>query len=133
MSIEEWQERARRELRDSDPDSLEVMTPEGIPVKPLYTEADLADVEHLGGVPGVAPFVRGPRATMYTNRPWTIRQYAGFSTAEESNAFYRANLAAGQMGLSVAASMDPSSGGTSKLLMRLNFFSASGSSLCLSG
>ncbi len=102
VSIEEWQQRARRELRDADPDTLEVMTPEGIPVKPLYTEDDLAGVEHLGGVPGVAPFVRGPRATMYTNRPWTIRQYAGFSTAEESNAFYRANLAAGQMGLSVA-------------------------------
>jgi len=79
-----------------------VSTPEGIDIKPLYTQADLEGIDHLGSVPGTAPFVRGPRATMYTNRPWTIRQYAGFSTAEESNAFYRANLAAGQMGLSVA-------------------------------
>ena len=79
-----------------------VTTPEGIDVKPLYTAADLDGLDHLGSVPGQAPFVRGPRATMYTNRAWTIRQYAGFSTAEESNAFYRANLAAGQMGLSVA-------------------------------
>ena len=79
-----------------------VTTPEGIDVKPLYTAADLDGLDHLGSVPGQAPFVRGPRATMYTNRAWTIRQYAGFPTAEESNAFYRANLAAGQMGLSVA-------------------------------
>src|SRR5437870_436276 len=78
------------------------LTPEGIPVKPLYTAADLEDLERAGGLPGMEPFVRGPRATMYANRPWTIRQYAGFSTAEESNAFYRQNLAAGQMGLSVA-------------------------------
>src|SRR5690606_14451108 len=84
------------------PDSLTWQTPEGIPVKPLYTEADLKDLPTLGSLPGFAPFVRGPRATMYSVRPWTIRQYAGFSTAEESNAFYRANLAAGQMGLSVA-------------------------------
>ena len=78
------------------------VTPEGIPVKPLYTAADLEALETVGGLPGFEPFVRGPRATMYANRPWTIRQYAGFSTAEESNAFYRQNLAAGQMGLSVA-------------------------------
>src|SRR4029079_5642878 len=70
--------------------------------KPLYTAADLENLETVGGLPGMEPFVRGPRATMYANRPWTIRQYAGFSTAEESNAFYRQNLAAGQMGLSVA-------------------------------
>src|SRR6202030_3958291 len=75
---------------------------EGIVVKPLYTAADLEQLECAGGLPGIEPFVRGPRATMYANRPWTIRQYAGVSTAEESNAFYRQNLAAGQMGLSVA-------------------------------
>ena len=84
------------------PASLDWLTPEGIKVKALYTEADLAGLDHLGSLPGCAPYVRGPRATMYANRPWTVRQYAGFSTAEESNAFYRKNLAAGQMGLSVA-------------------------------
>jgi methylmalonyl-CoA mutase len=102
VTIEGWKERAERELKGRDPDDLTVLTPEGIEVKPLYTRADLDGVDHLDSLPGEAPFVRGPRSTMYTNRPWTIRQYAGFSTAEESNAFYRANLAAGQMGLSVA-------------------------------
>ena len=102
MTKDVWNELAEKELRGRPVSDLTVDTPEGIPVKPLYTEEDLDGLSHLGGVPGVAPFVRGPRATMYTNRPWTIRQYAGFSTAEESNAFYRANLAAGQMGLSVA-------------------------------
>ena len=77
-------------------------TPEGITVKPLYTAEDLEGMEHLGALPGMAPFVRGPMATMYAGRPWTIRQYAGFSTAKASNAFYRRNLAAGQRGLSVA-------------------------------
>jgi methylmalonyl-CoA mutase len=77
-------------------------TPEGIAVPPLYTAADLSDVDFLGSLPGIAPYVRGPYPTMYVNQPWTIRQYAGFSTAEESNAFYRRNLAAGQKGLSVA-------------------------------
>ena len=75
---------------------------EGIPVKPQYRAADSADLDFLDSVPGAAPFVRGPYPTMYGQRPWTIRQYAGFSTAEDSNAFYRRNLAAGQMGLSVA-------------------------------
>ena len=98
----QWEDLAKSELRGKPLDDLTIETPEGISVKPLYTEADLEALDHLGGVPGVAPFVRGPRATMYTNRPWTVRQYAGFSTAEESNAFYRANLEAGQMGLSVA-------------------------------
>jgi methylmalonyl-CoA mutase len=102
MSLADWEAAATEELRGKDLDDLTVETPEGIPVKPLYTDADLDAVDHLGSVPGHAPFVRGPRATMYTNRPWTIRQYAGFSTAEESNAFYRKNLEAGQMGLSVA-------------------------------
>ena len=102
MNTQAWRETAQRELKGRDPDELVVRTPEGIDVKPLYTEADLEGIEHLGSIPGQGSFLRGPRATMYTNRPWTIRQYAGFSTAEESNAFYRANLAAGQMGLSVA-------------------------------
>lgn len=75
---------------------------EKIPIKPLYTEADIADCEHLDFLPGIPPYLRGPYSTMYVTRPWTIRQYAGFSTAEESNAFYRRNLAAGQKGLSVA-------------------------------
>ena len=77
-------------------------TPEGIPHRPLYTAADLADVKHLDSLPGFPPFVRGPYPTMYVQKPWTVRQYAGFSTAEDSNAFYRRNLAAGQMGLSIA-------------------------------
>jgi methylmalonyl-CoA mutase len=77
-------------------------TPEHIPVRPLYSEADLGPVDHLGTMPGVAPFLRGPYPTMYLLRPWTVRQYAGFSTAKDSNAFYRRNLAAGQMGLSIA-------------------------------
>src|SRR3954469_19801422 len=106
-SIEDWRALASSELRGGDPDALVWHTPEGIDVKPLYTADDLEKLETganplSAALPGVEPFVRGPRATMYTNRPWTIRQYAGFSTAEESNAFYRQNLAAGQMGLSVA-------------------------------
>src|SRR6185295_13284660 len=73
-------------------------TPEGIPHHPIYAARDLADVAHLGSLPGIPPFVRGPYPTMYVQKPWTVRQYAGFSTAEDSNAFYRRNLAAGQMG-----------------------------------
>ncbi|RJQ83778.1 methylmalonyl-CoA mutase [Amycolatopsis panacis] len=84
------------------PDALAWETPEGIGVKPVYTASDLSDVDFLGTYPGIAPYLRGPYPTMYVNQPWTIRQYAGFSTAEESNAFYRRNLAAGQKGLSVA-------------------------------
>ena len=98
---EAWSALAEKELKRS-PDALVWETPEGIPVKPLYTEADLEGLDHLGSLPGLAPFVRGPKATMYAGRPWTIRQYAGFSTAEESNAFYRKALEAGQKGLSVA-------------------------------
>ncbi len=107
MSIDDWRTQAEKELKGADPDTLVWHTPEGIEVKPLFTAADLDDLEFGGRattdtLPGFAPFVRGVRSTMYANRPWTIRQYAGFSTAEESNAFYRRNLAAGQMGLSVA-------------------------------
>ena len=101
-SIDDWRQQADKELKTRSTDDLLVETSEGIPVKPLYTAEDLEGIEHLGTMPGVAPYVRGPRATMYTGRPWTVRQYSGFSTAEESNAFYRKNLAAGQMGLSIA-------------------------------
>src|SRR6266852_6892283 len=97
----EWQELAAKEVK-ADPSTLTWTTPEGIPVQPLYTAADVEGLDSVDTMPGFAPFLRGVRATMYANRPWTIRQYAGFSTAEDSNAFYRANLAAGQMGLSVA-------------------------------
>ncbi len=101
-TLDDWRALATKDLRGDDPDRLVRHTPEGVEVKPLYTEEDLAGIGHLGGLPGFAPYVRGPRATMYAGRPWTIRQYAGFSTAEESNAFYRRNLAAGQQGVSVA-------------------------------
>ncbi|MBL4926514.1 methylmalonyl-CoA mutase [Fuscibacter oryzae] len=97
-----WAALAAKELRDKPLDSLNWQTLEGITVKPLYTAADVAGLPQMGEVPGVAPFTRGVRATMYAGRPWTIRQYAGFSTAEESNAFYRKALAAGQQGVSVA-------------------------------
>ena len=97
-----WRSLAEKELKGRDPDSLGWDTLEGIRVKPLYTAKDTAELPHMGGVPGAAPFTRGVRATMYAGRPWTIRQYAGFSTAEESNAFYRKALAAGQQGVSVA-------------------------------
>ncbi|HQS19033.1 methylmalonyl-CoA mutase [Reyranella sp.] len=101
-TLADWEKLAAKELRDRPVDDLTWMTPEGIPVKPLYTAADLEQIETVGTLPGFPPFTRGPKATMYAGRPWTVRQYAGFSTAEESNKFYRANLAAGQMGLSVA-------------------------------
>ncbi|MFT5445896.1 MAG: methylmalonyl-CoA mutase [Gammaproteobacteria bacterium] len=101
-NLEQWRTRAQRELKDRSIDELNWHTPEGITVKPLYTEQDLQDLQHLNTMPGFVPFVRGPRATMYTGRAWTLRQYAGFSTAEASNDFYRKNLAAGQAGLSVA-------------------------------
>lgn len=100
--LNRWQELATKELKGRSLDTLTWETPEGIAVKPLYTAADTAELAHTDSLPGFAPFVRGPRATMYTGRPWTVRQYAGFSTAEESNNFYRKNLAAGQTGLSVA-------------------------------
>ena len=97
-----WREIAEKELRGKTVDDLTWKTLEGIEVKPLYTEDDTKDLPHLGTIPGAAPFTRGVKATMYAGRPWTIRQYAGFSTAEESNAFYRKALAAGQQGVSVA-------------------------------
>jgi methylmalonyl-CoA mutase len=98
----DWETLAAKELKGAGPTTLTWTTPEGIAVKPLYTAEDLAGLEVTGSWPGLPPYTRGPRATMYANRPWTIRQYAGFSTAEESNAFYRDNLRRGQMGLSVA-------------------------------
>ncbi|MCP4003488.1 MAG: methylmalonyl-CoA mutase, partial [bacterium] len=100
--MDAWSELASKDLKGRAPETLIWETPEGIPVKALYTAADLEQLEYLDSVPGIFPFVRGPRATMYANRPWTLRQYAGFSTAEESNAFFRDNLKAGQKGLSIA-------------------------------
>ena len=97
-----WKELASKQMKGKSVDALEWLTPEGITVKPLYTAEDLAGMETVNTLPGMAPYVRGPMATMYAGRPWTIRQYAGFSTAKESNAFYRKALAAGQKGLSVA-------------------------------
>ena len=97
-----WAALVEKESRGRTPADLAWRTPEGIDVKPLYTAEDLEGLEHLDFLPGFAPFVRGPRASMYAGRPWTLRQYAGYSTAEESNAFYRRNLEAGQTGLSIA-------------------------------
>ncbi len=101
-SLKDWQQLATKELRGKPLSSLDRDTYEGITTKPLYTSEDLEGSEQHHGLPGFEPFLRGPRATMYAGRPWTIRQYAGFSTAEDSNAFYKKNLAAGQQGLSVA-------------------------------
>ncbi len=98
----DWKALAEKELRGRAVGDIEWETLEGIRVKPLYTAEDTKDLPQMGEVPGFAPFTRGVKATMYAGRPWTIRQYAGFSTAEESNAFYRRNLAAGQQGVSVA-------------------------------
>jgi methylmalonyl-CoA mutase len=99
---DEWRARAEKELRGRPLEDLNWQTLEGITVQPLYTEEDVEGLDHMGSRPGAAPYTRGVKATMYAGRPWTIRQYAGFSTAEESNAFYRRNLAAGQQGVSVA-------------------------------
>jgi len=101
-TVEDWNALAESELRGKPLEGLTWQTPEGIAVKPLYTAEDTAHLEYQDSLPGFAPFKRGPKATMYSARPWTVRQYAGFSTAEESNAFYKRNLAAGQQGLSVA-------------------------------
>lgn len=97
-----WDALATQQMKGRSPDDLIWNTPEGIPVKPLYTAADIEGLEYADTLPGMAPYVRGPQATMYAGRPWTIRQYAGFSTAEASNAFYRKALAAGGQGISVA-------------------------------
>ena len=101
-NINDWNELTIKELKGKSKSSLDWETPEGIKVKPLYTEEDLKNLEHSNGFPGLPPFTRGPRGTMYANRPWTIRQYAGFSTAKESNRFYKEGLKNGVMGLSVA-------------------------------
>ena len=101
-NINSWKDIASKELKDKSLEQHYWETPEGIKVKPLYTADDLKELNHEIGLPGLPPFTRGPRATMYTNRPWTIRQYAGFSTAEESNKFYKEGLKNGVMGLSVA-------------------------------
>jgi methylmalonyl-CoA mutase len=101
-TIEDWQQLAESELKGEPVQEIHWHSPEGIEVKPLYTAADLERISMINSMPGFPPYTRGPKATMYAGRPWTIRQYAGFSTAEESNAFYRANLKGGQTGLSVA-------------------------------
>lgn len=101
-TLSQWHELATKERKGKAPEDLITDTPEGISLKPLYTSEDTQKLEFTDTLPGLAPFVRGPKATMYAGRPWTIRQYAGFSTAEASNAFYRKNLAAGQQGASVA-------------------------------
>ena len=101
-TLKSWAAQAAKELKDRPLEDLTWKTPEGIAIKPLYTAADLEGFGAANSLPGEAPYLRGVKATMYAGRPWTVRQYAGFSTAEDSNAFYRTNLAAGQMGLSVA-------------------------------
>jgi methylmalonyl-CoA mutase len=101
-AITDWQSLVKKETKGRTADELVWQTPEGIVIKPLYTAEDTKDLAYMDNLPGFAPFKRGPKATMYAGRPWTVRQYAGFSTAEKSNAFYRKNLAAGQQGLSVA-------------------------------
>ncbi len=101
-TVKDWKELATKQLRGKPLESLDKVTPEGITIKPMYSAADLENIDFKDNLPGFEPFVRGPMSTMYAGRPWTIRQYAGFSTAKESNAFYRKNLAAGQKGLSVA-------------------------------
>ena len=99
---QKWIDLATKELRGKPLESLDWLTAEGIAIKPMFTAEDIEGLEHVNTLPGLAPYMRGPKATMYAGRPWTIRQYAGFSTAKESNAFYRRCLAAGQKGLSVA-------------------------------
>jgi methylmalonyl-CoA mutase len=101
-ALDEWRHAAAKSAPGGRVESLSWVTPEGLTVKPLYTAADLADLPHTDTLPGQPPFVRGPQASMYSAKPWTIRQYAGFSTAEASNAFYRAALAGGGQGVSVA-------------------------------
>ena len=101
-TVKDWENLAEKETKGRSADDMIWQTPEGIKIKPLYTAEDTAGLAHMDNLPGFAPYKRGPKATMYAGRPWTVRQYAGFSTAEESNIFYRKNLEAGQQGLSVA-------------------------------
>ena len=101
-TLADWEALLEKESKGKTAADMTWQSPEGIGIKPLYSEADLEGLEHTGSLPGFAPFTRGPKASMYVGRPWTVRQYAGFSTAEDSNAFYKRNLAAGQKGLSVA-------------------------------
>src|SRR5207237_7986710 len=101
-SLAAWEKAAAKSAPGGDVGALSWHTPEGITVKPLYTAADVKDLPHTDTLPGFAPFVRGPQATMYAVRPWTIRQYAGFSTADASNDFYRKSLTGGGQGVSVA-------------------------------
>jgi methylmalonyl-CoA mutase len=104
-TYEQWVEMATKQMKGKTPDSITWKSPEGIDIKPMYHEDDIKGLPSVGSLPGMAPYTRGPMATMYAGRPWTIRQYAGFSTAKASNEFYRKNLAAGQKGLSVAFSL----------------------------
>ena len=101
-NLNEWKKVASNELKGGELDRLIKKTPEGINIKPLYTQDDLKNLNYINSLPGIEPFIRGPKATMYTSRPWTVRQYSGFSTAEESNRFYKKNIKAGQKGLSIA-------------------------------
>ncbi|MBL8341587.1 MAG: methylmalonyl-CoA mutase, partial [Rubrivivax sp.] len=100
VTLPQWEKAAAKSAPGGEVRALDWVTPEGITVKPLYTADDTASLPHADTLPGFAPFIRGPQATMYAVRPWTIRQYAGFSTAEDSNAFYRKSLAAGGQGVS---------------------------------
>ena len=102
LNISKWEELCKKELKGKSSEDIKWTTPEGFQMKAFYTKKDLENLEHTDTIAGLFPYIRGPRATMYANRPWTIRQYAGFSTAEESNAFYKKNLQMGQKGLSVA-------------------------------
>ena len=111
-----WEELVLEESKGLTPDEMTWFTPEGIGLKILYTEDDVQHLKSLNSMPGTTPFMRGPKATMYAGRPWTIRQYAGFSTAEESNAFYRKALAAGGQGASVAFDLATHRGMTQTIL-----------------
>ena len=101
-TLADWEKLAAKELRDKPLESLNWTTPEGIVVKPLYTAADLENLETAGALPGFAPFLRGPKATMYAGRPWTVRQYAGFSKASETNRLFKTMIQQGQTALSLA-------------------------------
>ena len=111
-TLEAWAKAAAKSAPGGDLDALNWVTPDGIAVKPLYTAADLQGLPHTDTLPGFEPYLRGPQATMYAVRPWTIRQYAGFSTAEESNAFYRKALAGGGQGVSAWPSTWPPTAAT---------------------